>query len=885
MPDFLAYVREHLPPLGVSGERQLEVVEELAHEMQERYDALIRQGEDPQSAWEHVCRGIQWDHLGQQVGRALHGRTNYVSQFITDARYGLRQMFKSPGFAATAILTIALGVGPNTAIFSLLYGVFWDPGDNPAATRQTVIWQTHGTEQGFGVKGGIHVTARDLREWRRQSKSFERIDAIVQRQATLNDDSGYPERFQVQSYTPGTITKYFGARMILGRDFVEEEGEFGKSNVVVISHRFWQQRYKGDPKTIGKQIRLDGINHTIVGVIAPGWWDRRRESMWPALALPPEGQGNGNHTLTALALRKPGVTLEQAQKEMEAVAARIAQVYPETNTGWSVRVDANKNSWLSDRARSNLSLLMVAVSLVLLIACLNVANLLMARGQSRVKEIAVRVSMGATKGQIFRQLLTESLTLSVAGGIAGVALSFLLMRVFTGLMPPFFLPPQVSISLSPDVLLFTLGSTILAGLIFGCAPAIQMARLGVAESLRQGGGKSGIGQSRHLLGKGLVVLEFAMALTLLAGAGIVLQSYWNRMHINLGLRTENVLTFELPPNQQRLTSPQAVMEYNRAIREKIASVPGVSSVTASPVPLTGTGKVSVAVAKRLPASGAPLPQAALRLVAPQFVETYGARMMYGREFNDLDQPASLKVAMVNEKFVKQYMAGLTPLDEELVVGERKLQVRVVGVYGDIQNAEVFGGEIKPEVTISMAQFNVPITTMAVRSAVPSTQLTKSIAAVIHEFDPLMPMSKVKTMGQIVDEQTAFDRFEAALYGSFAALALLLAAIGIYGLIAFLVSQRTGELGMRMALGAGTQDVFRLVLKDGLKLATVGLITGGAGAYYGGKFLQTTLYGAQNVDPVALGAVALLLLTAAVIACVIPAWRASRVDPVESLRSV
>lgn len=887
MPDFRAHIREHLPSLRISGAREAEVIEELALELEERYENEIRGGTEPGEAWRKVTGAIEWSKLARDFSTVLRDLDEPASgraspALWNDIRFAFRLLVRNPVFAATVILTIALGIGPNTAIFSILHAVFWAPGDSPIAKQRTVLWSVHGNERGFGVRGGIHVSPRDYLEWRREASSFERMDAVIQREVTLNDDTDNPERIQIQSYTPGAISRHFAMPMALGRDFLEEEGLPGKDIAVVLSHRFWQQRYNGDPKVLGRQIRLDGRPYTIVGVLAAGWWDRRREPLWTSLAVSPEMPGY-TRQLTVLAIRKPGVTMEQAQAEMNAIAVRLGAKYPDTNGGWTVRADVAKNSWLNERTSSNLWMLMGAVSLVLLIACLNVANLLLARGSARLKEIAVRVSMGAGKWHIVVQLMTESLILSLLGGLAGIGLSWAMLKMFLGLAPRYWVPPSVDIHISFTALLFTLLASILAGLIFGCAPAWQLAGLGIAESLRSSG-RAGVGFGKHFWGRALVVTEIALALTLLAAAGMVLRSYWTRMHADSGVLTTNILTFELPVRPGRLKTQEEIVDYNRVLKERIEAVPGVDRLTAIyGVPLQETGGTSVAVARRVPADLTQYPQVRIRVAGPGFFETFGATLIRGRAVGEHDTPTSIRVVMVNEAFVRRYLDGLDPLVEELVARQPPDRRSIVGVYKNIANAEQFGGDVRPEIILPITQMTIPFTSFAVRTSGDPGLLTRSIQAAIHVLDREMPMAKVRTMEQIVNEATAFDRFELALYGSFGVLALLLAVMGVYGLMAFVVSQRTSELGMRMALGADAASVFRLVLKDGMKLAIAGLALGTAGAYYATRLLSGSVYGTKDVDAVTLLPMAGLLLAAAICASIVPAWRASLLDPLQTLR--
>ena len=838
--------------------------------------------EDPVARYSHDLQSVLPD--GNTLAPGPESKENLLSDLLRDVGYALRILGRNKGFAATAILTIALGIGPNTAIFSLLYAVFWAPTEIPNGDRMAVLWSTHGAEQGFGAKGGIHVSPREYLFWKAHSTTLQDFTAIVQDQVALADGE-YPEGIQVQSFTPGHITLN-GGHLCWAVTSCPRKARAGREHVVVLSNRFWRQRHNSDPHVIGKTVRLSGVPCTIVGVLAPGWWDRRREPLWSALVVNAEERGVDRHTLTVQATRKPGITTEQAQAEMTAISRRMADLYPQLDS-WGVRVDERRNSWLNDRTATNLGLLMGAVSLVLLIACFNVANLMLARSGSRLREMAVRVSLGATRRRIFRQILTESLTLSILGGIVGVLFSLALQRLFLTLAPPFSIPPTVYIHLSGRVLLFTFVSTIAVAVLFGFAPAWQLAHQSVSESLKRGG-QSILGRSRRHLGKLLIIAEVGLALSLLAGASLVLRVYWNRTHRDFGIRTDHILTFQLPFPKALLTSAGKIVSYDRMLLERLQAIPEVISVAGvNGIPLAASGSVMTIPASAKRDDRSPYRAARFRAVSPGFFETFGVTVQRGRRFTEADQPGTQQVAMVNEMFARTYLKGLDPFTQELLVPAGRgpeLRLQVIGVYRDIGNSEQFGGTPRPELIVPGAQFAVPFAGLAVRTAADPQHVVRSIAKVVNDIDPGMPVTNIRTMEQIIGEQTAFDRFEAALYGSFAGLALLLATVGIYGLMAFVVSQRKSEFGVRMALGADRSAILRLVLREGIRLTVTGLVFGIGGAWYAGRLLQSKLYGSNATHPLMLAGVVLTLLAAASLACFLPAWKAGAIDPLKSLRS-
>jgi len=883
MPDFGGYVREHLPPLEVAGAREAEIIEELALELEEHYLRELRNGLTPDSAWDRVtARGPQWPELGRDLRgalpRAAESREKMPMNSGNNIRFAFRMLRRSPAFMVGAVLVIALGIGPNTAMFSAIYSIFLAPAPWSGKGEMVVLWSR---SQGHGMIRGtvdgmdrtrVHVSARDFEEWKRQGKSFQGFAAARQKTVTLNDESRQPERIPIESYTPGYLTM-LGYRMQLGRDFLPEEGINGNRHVAILSNRLWRQRFGADPHIPGKRIRLDGEAFSVVGVTAPGEIDNRAEPLWTALTARQDDAGQDDRILTVLAQLKPGVTIAQAQAEMDAIAGRLAGQYPKSDSGWAVRVEPYRNDWLNPRARANLWLLMGAVTLVLLISCVNVANLLLARGGAREKEMTIRTSLGATRGQLIRQLLTESLVLFALGGAAGVAMSWGILRTFLALLPKYAAPTYAPVSLSVPALLFAMAITLMAGVAFGCAPARRMSR---ADAGRM--------RFRNRFAKSLVVAEFALTLMLLAAAGLVLRTFWDRTHLDLGIRTDHVVTFEVPVTRDRFPASASIEPFYRELIGRIGAIPGVMGASAVSVGLLDEAGVLPFTIVGRPAN--PPQMAGFRVATDGFVETFGVRMARGRAFTSRDRPESELVAMVNERFVAQYLNGRDPLVESLTLpvqlpaGRR----RIVGVFHDIQNSAQIGREDLPEVYVPFAQVPLRFMALAVRTGGDPAGMTRAIAAAVHSVDPEMPLANVRTAAQIVGERLGFDRFEALVYGTFAGLALVLACAGIYGVMAFIVSQRTREVGVRIALGAERWAIMRLVLGEGLVLAGAGLLVGLGCAWWVGRVVAAALYAAKVAGEagtaVVVGAV---LLGCGALACAIPARRAAGVDPMVALR--
>jgi predicted permease len=592
-----------------------------------------------------------------------------------------------------------------------------------------------------------------------------------------------------------------------------------------------------------------------------------------------------------MARLKPGVTLAQANADMDSVTRHIAEIYPKSNQGWSAAVEPLQNDFLDRDTIRALWMLLGAVGFVLLIACANVANLLLARGTVRQKEVAVRASLGATRGQLFSQFLTESLTLAAIGGALGVGLAWAFLQIIVALMPPFILPSEADVRLNLPVLLFTLGATMFAGVLFGCAPALQAARLNLNETLKEGG-RTGISVGRHRLRHALVLAEFSLALTLLAAAGLAVHSFWNLTHVDMGFRTDHILTFGLPLPFERLKTPEQLTTFYRRLVEGVQALPGITAVSASTgMPVYGThfGMPFDIVGKKV-ADRSQRPGAGFNMVTPGYFSTFGIRIARGRAFTEADSAGSMPVAIVNATFVKRYFPNIDPLTqrisvEQLIPGVTKLgppiDWQIVGVYEDVHN----GGPKRdfPEIDVPFAQSPWPTVSMAVRTVGNADNMGKSIAAVIRPLDPDLPMADVKTMDQALAQSLGGDRFGAVLFASFALIALCLAAFGIYGVMSFAVAQRTHEIGLRMALGAGQGQVLGLILKEGMLLGSVGLLIGFAGSYGIGRLMRGMWYGIGSLDPLAFSAVATVLMLSALLACYVPARRATQVDPMAALR--
>jgi putative ABC transport system permease protein len=807
-----------------------------------------------------------------------------MQTLLKNLGYSLRMMRKSPGLTLTVLLTLALGIGANTAIFTVDYATLLAPLPYPQPNQLVMVWS--------GIRGHRdEVSVADFIEWKHQSNAFQALHAQTDGRFNIATPE-QPEYVDARITTPGLYTMLGNPPFYLGRDFLLEEGLPGKDHVVILTHKFWQ-RLGGNPHILGTSLRIDGQPYTVVGVFAPGLTDRGQgEFAVPLSFTSDELVNHDTHWLTAMGRLKPGVTIKQAQADMDAVTARIAAAYPSTDKGWGASVEPLKNDFIPSDRIMTLWLLLGAVAFVLLIACANVANLLLAKSMSRQKEMALRSALGAKSATIFTQLLTESLLLAVAGGALGIGVGYAILQGLVSVMPPNTLPSEADLSLNFPILLFTLIATTLAGVLFGCAPAWYASRVDPNEALKEGG-RSGMGAGRHRLRRGLVIVEFALTLTLLAGAGLAIHSFWNLTRVDLGVRADHALTFYLPVPDSRPTNQEQIVAYYRQILSSIASVPGVFHVSAqTAMPLEGLGdRTGFSIAGQPSSTDrSQRPVTGFQMVTPDYFQTFGIRLAQGRFLTDQDNAASVRVAVVNQDFANHFLKGLDPLQQRVVIqpplpgGGRPgppVEWQIVGVVHNVRSRG-FRQDV-PEVDIPFWQLPWPSAGVGVRTAEDPGSMLSSIAAAVHAVDPEIALAYPRTMEQVRDDVLANDRFTVILFATFAAIALLLATLGIYGVMAFSVAQRSHEIALRMAVGATRNRVLALVLREGGTLALTGFGLGLIGAYVVGRVMQSALFGVGAMDSSAFLIVGVLLLIAALLACYLPARRAASVEPMLALR--
>jgi putative ABC transport system permease protein len=797
--------------------------------------------------------------------------------------YALRVLRRNKGLALAVIATLTLGIGATTAIYTVVYATLLAPLPYPEPGQLVMVWSKVGGDRNV-------ISAGDFQDWQRESKSFQQLAAWSETSFNLAT-ADQPEQLSGRLTTPGWF-QLQGMPFTMGRDFLPEEGVPGRNHVVVLTHKLWN-RLGASHDIVGQTLRVNGAPYTVVGVLAAGLPDRLGPQLAAPLAFTPQQINHDYHWLCAMGRMKPGVTLEQAQADMDTVTSRIAAAYPSSNRGWGAAVEPFKNDFLPRDRIHNLWLLLGAVGFVLLITCVNIANLLLAKGAGRQREIAIRSSLGASRLQVYLQFLTESLVLALLGGALGVGLGAGLLRVILSLVPEGILPSEADFRLNLPVLAVSVAATTLAGLLFGCAPAWYASQVDPAQALKTGG-RSAAGSGSHKLRQALIVGEFALALSLLTGAGLAIHSFWNLTQVDLGVRTDHVLTFRLNQPQGRFQTPEEMNVYHQRMIGALRSVAGVSSAAAvTGMPLRGPsdGMPFTMVGGRTYGDPSERPNTGFQSVSPDYYRTFGIDILQGRSFTPQDTAKSVRVAMVNQEFANRYLKGMDPFRqrvsiEEIIPGQPQLGPavgwQIVGIFHNVRYGDF--RDDYPEVDVPLAQSLSPDVTIGLRTDQNPEAMTRTIAAAVHSVDAQVALAGVRTMDQVKDESLAEDRFTMRLFASFAAVALLLAAIGIYGLMAYAVSERTQEIGLRLALGAGKSGVTLLILGEASRLELVGLGIGLAGSMLVGRTMRTALYGVSSTDLSVLLGVALVLFVTALVASYLPARRAASIDPMQALRT-
>jgi putative ABC transport system permease protein len=811
-----------------------------------------------------------------------------MTALLQDLRYGVRMLLKSPGVSIMATIALALGIGANTAIFSVVNAVLLRPLPFRSSEALVSVFEK---DQTRGVVRGSYSYPNffDLRE---QNHVFEHVAAYHDNDFIMTG-RGEPVRIP-GSVVTADLFSVLGTPPMLGRTFLPDEDKPTETGrVVVLSERLFASRFNSDASIINQQITLDGKTYTVIGVMPHGFeFPIQNDSLdlWTTIADDAAGSSpitaqRGAHFLQVVGRLKPGVTESSAQAEADAIAARLEQQYPDTNTHKGIRVVSALQALVGD-VRPALLILLGAVACVLLIACANVANLLLARAMTRHKEMAVRSALGASRMRVVRQLLTESVLLSLAGGLLGLALAVWWADLLIALGKK-DIPRAIQVGLDWRVLAFTLGVSVLTGVVFGLFPAFHLSGTALTESLKEGRG-AGAGAKRNRIRGVLVAAEVAIAVVLLVGAGLLIQSLWRLRHVNPGLEPQNVLTFNVSLPEVRYSSEKQARFFSD-LTTRLRSLPGVQSASAVlPLPLSGDRMgISFQIDGREVAAKDE-PSADVFVAEPNYFRTMGIPILKGRDFEERDEHKSMPVVIVTESFARQFFPGEDAVGKRIKPGistwddEKSTMREIVGVVGDIRNRTL---DTEPKPAYYLPQSQVPFTQLiaVVKSGNDPKSLSGSITREVSAIDTELPVFSVKTMAEYISSSVAAPRFNTTLLSIFAGVALVLTIIGLYGVMSYSVAQRTNEIGIRMALGAKTRDVLALVVKDGLKMVSLGLLFGIAGALALTRLLATLVYGVTTHDPMTFVVIAALLSLVAMVACYVPAWRATRVDPLEALR--
>ena len=830
-----------------------------AREAEARRAALVELG-----GAEQVKESVREVRVGASMGRLMK-----------DLRYGVRVLARSPGFTAVAVLTLALGIGANTAIFSVVNAVLLRPLPYRDPARLVTVLHD----------GWKPVAPANFLDWREQSRSFESMAAAQAWSLTMTGRE-QPEQLDVLQ-TSAEMFHLLGVDAALGRTYGAGEDQPGRGRVVVISHGLWQRRFGGDRGVVGQQVALDGEPYTIVGVMPPDFqfapfWATHAEA-WLPLDLGPRLNDRRGQSLRVFARLKDGVTREQAQAEMETISRRLEGQYPRTNEGLTVSVDPLHEKVVG-KSRPALLVMLGAVGFVLLIACANVANLTLAKAASRRKEIAVRIALGAGRWRVIRQLLTESLLLSLAGGCAGLLLAYWSNAALASLGPD-ALPRVRTVGLDAGVLLFTLALSVLVGLLFGLAPALRSAKTDLTESLKDRARGSATDRRHERARQLLVVGEIAVSLVLLVGGGLMMRSFLRLTSVDPGFDPRGVLAVTVPLAGPRYSTGEQRAAFFQRLTAQVGSLPGVKSASAiNHIPLGGdVWTFGFTVEGRPAQTDAARPSAVYRVVRPDYFRTMGAALLKGRDFTERDAAAAPAVVVVNEALARRQWPGEEPLGKRIVVnGEGAKAREVVGVVRDLKQGE-WASEPKPEMYLPHAQAADPRSMTLVIRASDLSGLGPAVGREVWAIDKDLPVSQVTSMEAVVAESVGQQRFNTLLIGVFAAAALILAAAGVYGVMSYTVAQRTHEIGVRMALGARGRDVLGMVIRQGLLLTLFGLAAGLVGALALTRVMNSLLYEVSATDPLVFGGVAAALTLSALLACYIPARRATKVDPMVALR--
>jgi putative ABC transport system permease protein len=801
-----------------------------------------------------------------------------MDTLLKDIRYAFRVLLKRPGFAAMVILMLALGIAANTAIFSVVNGVLLQPLPYPDSDRLVALRDSNLSKQ-----PDSQVAPGNFAEWQKQTTVFSALEAYRTVSYNLTGE-GAPERLLAGRVSVGMF-KMLGAQPILGRDFLAEEEQVGHEKVVIIGESLWRRRFGSETSVIGKALKISGESFTVVGVMPSTFRlpDQRERELWTPIAFKDSEKSlHQAHYIDVIGRLKSDISVEQARGELNTIATRLAEQYPDANLGWNVRVTPLLDFVVGD-TKTILWVLFSAVGLVLLIACANVMNLMLARAVTRQREMAIRAALGAGRLRIVRQLVTESVILALLGGLIAWPLASSGLKVVLALAPA-DLPRISAARIDGRALLFTLVITLLSGIIFGLAPAFEIVKFDPNSTLKNTGSEGNRGVVQRRLGNLLIVTEVAIALVLLVGSGLLIRTVWRLRNVDPGFNYNNALAVTLQLSEKKYSDDQKVAAFSQQLLQQTAVLPGVEAVgVARILPVIHDLPTGIYIEGRPREPDSKLPQTNYSSVSPDYFKAMGIPLLTGRTFNDGDIANSVRVAIVSESFAKRFFVNENPIGKRINVTTGPEAFReIVGVVGDVKQKGL-NRETQPHAYEPFAQAPSQFMTLVVRTSVEPNSLVPGIRSKVFEIDNELPLQSVRTLDRMITNSISQQKFISALLAVFAGVALLLAIGGLYGVISYAVSQRTRELGIRIALGARVPDVLQLVLRQGMTFVLIGELIGLSGAYALTRLLVGLLFGIKPTDTLTFGFVTLALSSVAFLACYIPARRATRVDPLVALR--
>jgi putative ABC transport system permease protein len=795
-----------------------------------------------------------------------------------DLRYAFRTLGRSPGFSFVVVLILALGIGANTAIFSFVNGVLLRSLPFPEPDRLIVLGERN-LEKGGRLSV---VSPRNLEDWEKQSRTIEEFGAWRDWRFRIKTPEG-PNLVSAGIASPGLFTT-LGVKPVAGRLFVPEDNQPGRDHVVLISYSYWQANFGGDASAVGQPITLDNEIFTLVGVLPPSTESLPfgRFKIWAPVSVDPDQFLERHHRNRRVYARlRPGASIKDAQAEMDSIAQQLAAQYPKDNAGFSVSVSSLQDAQVAD-VRPMLLVLLGAVGLVLLIACANVANLLLARASARRKEFAIRAALGAGRLSLIRQLLNEAVVLAIVGGAVGILLAFWMVDLFVALSPS-YIPHLDQVRLDGSVVTFALSISLLTGLLFGLAPALRSSRVNLVEHLKEGQKTSSAGLGARLRGV-LVVWQVALALVLLVGAGLLGQTFLRLVNLQPGFNPRNLLTVQIFLPTERYKTGNQVAAFYQSAAEEFRAIPGVRAVgaTSAGPQFGGYEPVDFLVeGQPAPASGE-YPRARFYNIGPDYFHTMQIPLLAGREFTDRDTSEAPPVAIINQTMARRYFPGEEPLGKQLLLVRGKESVEIVGVGGDVKRFEL-DGVVEPEVYWPYMQKPRWATYFAIRTDSDPMSVVTAVRSRVLALDKDVPVLNVSTIDQLVAGALRGPRFNGALIGAFAGIALLLASFGLYALISYSVTQRTHEIGVRIAIGADQRDIFKLIVGQGMLLTLIGVAIGLAASFALTRAMSSLLFGVSTTDTLTFAVISLLLTFVSLLACYVPARRAMKVDPMVALR--